>query len=182
MTNKNGYFEGIVYRYYIVTPEGTEISYVGQTTDEKKRKSCWNSTKSSYGGKKIDEARRSYGLAAFQYEVLEIVTAETLGKLKNMLAESEAYSIKSFNSVNEGFNSSFGKGTKGMNFSEETRRKIAKAHEKYEVIVTDTTTGREMLFSSMSEAARMLDIRPSNIFYYLHMGIEKHGYKIEKAA
>lgn len=182
MISKNGNYEGVVYRYYITTQDGRELSYIGQTTNEKKRRYCWNSSKSSYGGSKIDEARKTYGLVAFQYEVLEIVKAETLGKLKTMLAESEAYSIKLFNSVDEGFNSSFGKGTKGMKFSEETRRKIAKAHEKYEVIVTDTTTGREMLFSSMSEAARMLDIRPSNIFYYLHMGIEKHGYKIEKAA
>lgn len=182
MINKNGDYEGIVYRYYVVDADGRELNYIGQTQNEKKRRYCWNSSKNGYGGSKIDEARRFYGLSAFKYEVLETVVAKTEGELKSKLEELETYKIRLFDSVNNGFNTSLGKGTKGITMSEETKRKIGKAHEKYGVIVTDTVTGKEMLFSSMSDAARHLEIRASNIFYYLHMGIEKHGYKIEKAA
>ena len=182
MINNNGDFEGIVYRYYVIDADGRELSYIGQTQNEKKRRYSWNSSKNGYGGPRINDARRSYGLSAFKYEVLETVVAKTKDELKKMLDDLETYSIRLFDSINNGFNTSLGKGTKGIKMAEETRRKIGKAHEKYEVIVKDTTTGREMLFSSMSEAARTLDIRASSIFYYLHMGIEKHGYKIEKAA
>ena len=182
MINGNGEYEGLVYRYYITDSEGREMSYIGQTTNEKKRISCWNSSKNKYGGCKIEEARRTYGIKAFKYEVLEKVEVKNQKELTVRLAELESYYIRTFNSVEQGFNMSLGKGTKGIVMSEETRRKIGKGHEKFGVLVIDTATGKEMLFSSMSDAARNLEIRASNIFYYLHMGIEKHGYKIKKAA
>ncbi len=127
--NKNGLFEGVVYRY-VNTVEGAEYGwcYVGNTTDEKHRKYSWNNHgNKSYGGKKINEARKKYGLENFEYEVLERVEAETVAKLKAQLDEIETTYIKQFNSVEKGYNrSAGGTGNKG-GISDEHRRNIGKA-------------------------------------------------------
>lgn len=127
--NEKGMYVGVVYRYINkVESDEFEWCYVGNTTDEKHRKYSWNNHgNKSYGGKKINEARKKYGLENFEYEVLERVEAETVAKLKAQLDEIETTYIKQFNSVEKGYNSSEGgTGNKG-GVTEEHRRNIGKA-------------------------------------------------------
>lgn len=127
--NEKGMYVGVVYRY-INKVEGDEYGwcYVGNTTDEKHRRYSWkNHGNKSYGGKKINEARKKYGLENFEYEELERVEAETVEKLKAQLDEIETVYIKQFNSVEKGYNSSEGgTGNKG-GISDEHRKNIGKA-------------------------------------------------------
>lgn len=127
--NKNGLFEGVVYRY-VNTVEGAEYGwcYVGNTTDEKHRKYSWNNHgNKNYGGKKINDARNRFGLENFTYEILEHVEAATVEELKTMLDEKEAAFIEKFNSTVQGYNrSKSGTGNKG-GITEEHRKNIGKA-------------------------------------------------------
>ena len=127
--NDKGMYEGVVYRYMNKT-EGDENGwcYVGNTTDERRRRYSWNNHGNrSYGGKKISDAREKFELENFDYEVLEIVSAATVGELKATLDEKEAVYIKQFNSIQQGYNSSEGgTGNKG-GITKEHRKNIGKA-------------------------------------------------------
>ena len=127
--NDKGMYEGVVYRYINKT-EGDENGwcYVGNTTDEKHRRYGWNNHGNrNYGGKKISDARKKFGPENFDYEVLEIVSAATVGELKATLDEKEAVYIKQFNSIQQGYNrSEGGTGNKG-GITEEHRKNIGKA-------------------------------------------------------
>ena len=85
--NDKEMYEGVVYRY-INTKEGDEFgwSYVGNTTDEKHCRYGWNNHgNKNYGGKKINDARTKFGPENFDYEVLEKVSAATVGELKALM-------------------------------------------------------------------------------------------------
>lgn len=127
--NKNGVYEGVVYRY-VNTVEGDEFGwcYVGNTTDERHRRYSWNNHgNKNYGGKKINDARTKFGPENFDYEVLEYVSAATECELKATMDGKEAVYIKQFNSIQQGYNSSEGgAGNKG-GITEEHRKNIGKA-------------------------------------------------------
>ena len=127
--NDKGMYEGVVYRYMNKT-EGDENgwSYVGNTTDEKHRRYGWNNHgNKNYGGKKINDARTKFGPENFDYEVLEKVSAATVGELKALMDQKEATYIKQFNSIQQGYNrSEGGTGNKG-GITEEHRKNIGKA-------------------------------------------------------
>mgnify|MGYP002508894209 CR=1 FL=1 len=60
--------KGIIYKY--TSPSGKV--YIGQTTNEKKRKRVFlNENNEDYAGLKINNARKKYGPKSFKYEVLE---------------------------------------------------------------------------------------------------------------
>ena len=72
--NENGQIRGVVYCYTNLS-EGEEKgwSYVGNTMNEKTRRYSWNNHgNKSYGGEKINTARKEYGLENFEYKVLEV--------------------------------------------------------------------------------------------------------------
>ena len=127
--NDKGMYEGVVYRYINKT-EGDENGwcYVGNTTDERRRRYSWNNHGNrSYGGKKINDARTKFGPENFDYEVLEKVSAATVGELKALMDQKEATYIKQFNSIQQGYNrSEGGTGNKG-GITEEHRKNIGKA-------------------------------------------------------
>ena len=59
--------KGIIYKY--TSPSGKV--YIGQTTNEKKRKRVFlNENNEDYAGLKINNARKKYGPKSFKYEVL----------------------------------------------------------------------------------------------------------------
>lgn len=127
--NDKGMYEGVVYRYINKT-EGDENgwSYVGNTTDEKHRRYGWNNHgNKNYGGKKINDARKKFGLENFTYEILERVEAATVEELKTMLDEKEAAYIEKFNSTVQGYNRSKGGSGNRGGISEEHRKNIGKA-------------------------------------------------------
>lgn len=127
--NDKGMYEGVVNRYINKT-EGDENGwcYVGNTTDERRRRYSWNNHGNrSYGGKKINDARTKFGPENFDYEVLEKVSAATVGELKALMDQKEATYIKQFNSIQQGYNrSEGGTGNKG-GITEEHRKNIGKA-------------------------------------------------------
>lgn len=83
---------------------------MGETKDEHARKQNWNSTKSSYGGPKIKEARENFGIddSIWSYGVLEKVTAASEEELDAKLRERESHWIKVLDSVEHGFNGNYG--------------------------------------------------------------------------
>ena len=103
---------------------------MGETKDEHARKQNWNSSKSSYGGPKIKEARENFGIddSIWSYGVLEKVSADSEEELDAKLRERESYWIKALDSVEHGFNGNYGgKGMFGLALSSEHKEKIAQA-------------------------------------------------------
>lgn len=68
-SDKNGtsLMIGIIYKY--TSPVGK--IYIGQTTEERRRRKTFLNLNKTYGGIKIDRAREKYGPEKFSYEVLE---------------------------------------------------------------------------------------------------------------
>lgn len=88
-------YYGLIYRY--VSPSGK--SYIGQTTDELKRKrqhkqAAYNEKDKLYNYK-FHTAIRKYGFDSFKYEILYTIFCNTLEELMNILNEKEIYSYTS---------------------------------------------------------------------------------------
>ena len=114
---------GIIYKY--TSPSGKV--YIGQTTQEKRRRKTFLNLNKSYGGVKIDNARRRYSPEAFTYEVLCRMKFATAKDAQEKLNELEEYYIKEFDTYRNGYNMTFGGyTTTGMKLSEETRKKLSK--------------------------------------------------------
>ena len=119
---ENGQYRGVIYERH---NKATDQSYVGKTDNEKIRKQCWNNKGSrSYGGKKIMEARKEYGTGpdAWDYNVLEELFSDTHEGLAKELKERETYWIREKNSVDNGYNHSYGDGNLGIEYDEERRK------------------------------------------------------------
>ena len=116
--------EGIIYKY--VSPSGKV--YIGQTTNERHRRNVFNSNQ-SYGGVKIDNARKKYGPESFEYTVLIKVESDNTDELKSYLNELEVGFIRMYDSFNNGYNSTEGgESLMGYHPSEETRLKQRNSH------------------------------------------------------
>lgn len=130
--NVSSTLTGVVYSYQLSSnDEKNGWHYVGATTDETKRRYEWQESKSRYGGKKITDARNTYGVSVdstWKYEVLEIVTAGNIDELQGKLTKYESEWIKKLDSVEKGFNSSYGQGNQGMHLSDEHKKKIGDAN------------------------------------------------------
>ena len=119
-------FCGIVYRRWLNKPGCVDDgkSYIGETMDEASRIKSWEKVNSpDYAGSKISNARNQYGVAAWGYEVLEVVYAESKDECKKLLYERETYYIDKFNSYENGFNGNRGgTGNTGVVFDEARRK------------------------------------------------------------
>lgn len=205
--NDKGMYVGVVYRY-INKVEGDEYGwcYVGNTTDEMHRRYSWNNHgNKNYGGKKINDARKKYGLENLEYEVLARVEAETVEKLKAQLDEIETVYIKQFNSVEKGYNSSeggtgnkggisdvhrknIGKASTGRIVSQETRNKISASRTGHEVSeetrakISKSKTGKKhSLTANKNQSDRMKGKRQEHLLEgkkkWLENGGTLKGYK-----
>lgn len=94
--------EGIIYKY--TSPNGK--IYIGQTIDEKKRKST-HKRDSETSTSKFHTAIRQHGYNNFIYEVLYSIKG-TKEEIKTILDEKELYYIKLNNSAFDGYNSTNG--------------------------------------------------------------------------
>lgn len=116
--------EGIIYKY--TSPSGRH--YIGQTTNEKVRREHWN-TEGPYAGRKIDRARKKYGIKNFSYEVLERRIYESAKDARSGLDALEVYYIGLYDSYRNGYNCTIGGNTcLGYIPTNKTRNKISKAH------------------------------------------------------
>lgn len=127
-------WEGIVYKYTLTIPneQMNGKMYIGCTPEEATRRSKWKQKSNPYGGSKIADARKQYGIDNWKYEVLERHYDEDIDKLVELLESRESYYIKENNSIENGFNgNSGGTGRTGMKLSdEENQRRNATRKKK----------------------------------------------------
>ena len=119
---EDGKYRGVIYERH---NKATDQSYVGKTDNEKIRKQSWNNKGSrSYGGKKIMEARKEYGTGpdAWDYNVLEEIFSDTHEELDAKLKERETHWIREKDTVENGYNHSYGDGNLGIEYDEERRK------------------------------------------------------------
>lgn len=93
-------YSGIIYKY--TSPSGKV--YIGQTTDEKKRRADFYNMNQSYAGDLINKARDKYGPENFSYEVIATIEANTLQEVCDLLDFSEQYYIDKYDSFKNGYN------------------------------------------------------------------------------
>ena len=118
----DGKYRGVIYAR---KNKITRMGYVGKTDNEKNRKSDWNEKHNkNYGGQKIMEARKQYGIGpeAWEYDILEEIFSDTQEELKAKLKERETYWIKEKDSVENGYNQAYGDGNLGIKFSLQRRQ------------------------------------------------------------
>lgn len=114
-------YNGIIYKY--TSPSGKH--YIGQTRDEKNRRSRWKQTSKPYAGVKLENARKKYGVDNFQYEVLLSIDCENESDLIDLLNQKEIEYISKYDSYFSGYNSNIGGG-----LSQELINRLSESHEK----------------------------------------------------
>lgn len=139
MANK---YEGVIYMRKLVAPGSTDYGkvYIGQTVCIEERNSNWYKPNNNYGGMKITEAREKYGVSDDVWETMTVekIYADTEEELHIKLNERETYNIKLYNSVENGFNGSYGRGMQGLSHSDVSRAKISAHHRKTQTDETKT--------------------------------------------
>lgn len=115
---------GIIYKY--ISPSGKV--YIGQTTNESRRRKTFFNLNKSYGGDKIDCARQKYGPENFQYEIIYKNKFKSAKEAKLKLDELEEYYIRLYDSYNLGYNMTYGGyTTTGFKFTEEQKKNMSQA-------------------------------------------------------
>lgn len=161
-------FTGVIYSW---TNTITDMSYIGSTTNEYNRKAVFLSKAEHYAGKKINEARAEHGVSAFQYQVLETITAPDETSLKIKLDEREAFYIQKYQTTITGYNTAlYGRGQKGIKLSDETKQKMSNSHKKIAVKITDMNNNTTTIFPSMTLANTTLRIPLSSMNRILNLG------------
>ena len=113
--------KGIIYMY----ESPSKKRYIGQTIHEKQRRCIFNNLNRSYGGAKIDNARKKYFPENFKYTVLYKGVFSTNELASKRLDQLEQYYIREFDTFRNGYNSTLGGGgTIGLSPSQETKEKL----------------------------------------------------------
>lgn len=150
-----GKYRGVV---YCRTLKATGQCYIGETDNEKVRKQCWNKpgAKNNYAGEKIVRTREEYGIdsRAWDYEVLDEVICENLDELHQILHDRQAHWIREKNSVEKGFNGSYGDGMEGRTHTPESRALISKNHRNYQTEDTKIKLSQLMKGRTISQETR----------------------------
>lgn len=140
---KSGKYYGEVYKYTLkateksITNGDAGKSYIGQTYNSKGRQGDWDSTDPSYAGPKINRAREIYPPEDWERETLFSGFYKKKSTRKKKIDAMETAMIRKYDSINNGFNLSEGRGMKGMHHTPEAREKMSQA--KMGHIVTDET-------------------------------------------
>lgn len=144
-TQNNNEYVGYI---YIRTLICTGLKYVGQTVDIEHRNSQWRDTNNPYAGKKINKARKENGVSDTDWllEVIEIKAPTKKDRAQQLDYLEEIYIIKN-DSVNNGYNQSYGRGMKGLHHTLEAKAKIS---QKLTGIKRSAETKRKI-----SEAAKL---------------------------
>lgn len=111
---------GVIYRY--ISPSGK--SYIGQTTNERHRRSTWFCDKYRYAGAAINRARAKYGPENFVYEILSKKDYPNKNIATEELDRLESYYIGYYDAYKNGYNNTFGgQTTRGIRKSRESIEK-----------------------------------------------------------
>jgi len=130
---KKGIYYGEVYKYTLKETEKSIANgdagkcYIGQTDDPDERQRKWNNPKSEYAGPKINEKRRIYPPEDWDREVLFSGFYKKKSTRKKKIDAMETAMIRKYDSINNGFNISEGRGMKGLHHTPEAREKMSKA-------------------------------------------------------
>ena len=143
---KKGIYYGEVYKYTLKATEKSIANgdagkcYIGQTYNSKERQGDWDSTDPRYAGPKINRAREIYPPEDWDREVLFSGFYMKESTRKKKIDAMETAMIRKYDSINNGFNISEGRGMKGLHHTEEARRKMSQM--KMGHIVSDETKER----------------------------------------
>ena len=130
---KKGIYYGEVYKYTLKATEKSTANgdagkcHIGQTYNSKERQGDWDSTDPRYAGPKINRARVIYPLEDWDREVLFSGFYKKKSTRKKKIDAMETAMIRKYDSVNNGFNTSYGRGMKGLHHSKASRLKISQA-------------------------------------------------------
>lgn len=170
---------GIIYCY--ISPSGKK--YIGQTINEKVRRSVFLNIKKNYSGinfkTAIDQARIKYSPENFIYIVLERYEFSSKEEAFIILNKREIYYIKLYNTYLKGYNSNWGGGSpKGFKWTDKQKAKIRGINNKntgkkfpYKphpghwkaVIVFDKDGKFIQTCNSIKEAAKTFNVQETNI-------------------
>ena len=118
------------YIYELVFPNNKK--YIGQTIDYNRRfqeyTSNFNSGRLQSKQPKLYNAIKKYGFGGILKNIIEEINAESLQDLQTLMNEKEIYYISEFNSINNGYNISFG-GNQGRLGIKETEEQIQKKRD-----------------------------------------------------
>lgn len=154
---------GVIYKY--TSP--SEKIYIGQTVDEHRRRNEFLNIKNKYGGYKINNARHKYKPENFKYEILEVIEKDDYDELILELNLKEQKYIKLYDSIKNGYNSTFyGNVTTGLIY--ESKQKMVeslKSHYKKH--------GGTFKDKTHSEKSKMKISKAKIDYYKNHEGIFK---------
>lgn len=201
-------FEGVVYMRTLIAEEARNTedylkSYIGETTDWETRQQKWyQANNKNYGGEKIQIARDKYGVSddAWTTVILERNYSEvSIDDLEKKLKARETEKIHEYDTVNNGFNGSYGDGMKGMKHTDKSRKLISKNHRNYQSddakvkikayqqehgtkLIAIAPDGTETCYNTIKDAAKETGVPYSTIHNILNKGNkgEKWGYKFKK--
>lgn len=201
-------FEGVVYKRTLIAEEAKNTedylkSYIGQTTDWETRQQKWyQPNNKNYGGEKIQVARDKYGVGddAWKTVILEHTYSEvSTDDLEKKLKARETEKIYEYDTVNNGFNGSYGDGMKGRKHTDKSRKLISKNHRNYQSdeakakikeyqqehgtkLIAIAPGGTETCYNTIKDAAKETGVPYSTIHNILNKGNkgEKWGYKFKK--
>lgn len=201
-------FEGVVYMRTLIAEEARNTedylkSYIGETTDWETRQQKWyQANNKNYGGEKIQIARDKYGVGddAWKTVILERNYSEvSIDDLEKKLKARETEKIYEYDTVNNGFNGSYGIGMQGRNHTDKSRKLISKNHRNYQSdeakakikayqqehgikLIAIASDGTETEFNTITDAANKTGVPYSTIYNILNRGHkgEKWGYKFKK--
>lgn len=202
-------YVGVIYKRTLISnlAENTvdyNKSYIGESSDWETREQKWRQVNNkNYGGKKINYARKKYGVGkdVWLTIILEYVYATTKKELKKLLKAKETEYIYKYDSVENGFNGSYGDGMKGRKHTDKSKEKISKNHRNYQSddakakikayqqehgtkLIAIASNGTEREFNTITDAAKETGVPYSTIYNILNRGHkgEKWGYKFKKVA
>ncbi len=148
--NDQGLYTAVVYFYKC---KSTGLYYCGATIDESSRRSSFKNLNYSYGGKKIDEARKLYPDIDNEWEYNPIpVMSSTVDDLIWEMDYLERYLISYYDSFNNGYNSNMGGLGRGG---------------RSKILVVEKN-GNQRIFNSCEEAARIYTMSPGNVYHYCY--------------
>ena len=201
-------YEGVVYMRTLIAEEAKNTedylkSYIGETTDWNTRQQKWyQANNKNYGGKKIQVARDKYGVSddAWATVILERNYSEvSIDDLEKKLKARETEKIYEYDTVNNGFNGSYGDGMKGRKHTDKSRKLISKNHRNYQSddakvkikayqqehgtkLIAIAPDGTETCYNTIKDAAKETGVPYSTIHNILNKGNkgEKWGYKFKK--
>ena len=148
--NVDGLYEFTAYYY---RNKITGKYYCGVTLHPDNRKSIWKGANNGYAGKKLNNARKQYGIGddAWEYNSTIVLVAD-INDVKETMDNVETALILKYDSYHNGYNSNFGGLGRG-----------SKGYVSVSMPGADT-----VVYNSCEAAAVALGMSPGIVYYYVY--------------